>query len=301
MISWRYHVVSIVAVILAVALGVLAGATVVGDRFVKQLQQNTTDAERLAGQYRTEAERLRAVLNEAVPIITSNQLSGRQVVLVTQDPVDEAVRTEVVRSLQGAGAEVVAQLTATSAIADPSAGSEIEALLTRPPADPSQLPGALAAAVADRMEVGPPVRPEAVDILSEAGRFVRVEPRGVDVAAIGGPGTLVVAFAGGTSPPALDPTAFLLPFVEDLVKTSRDMPVAAGEGLTSDWGFVKALRDADGRIPDGSIVTVDDLDQTYGGIALVLGLHDLMTTPAGGGDYGVNGSAFLPPVPGPSG
>ena len=40
MISWRYHVVSIVAVILAFGLGILAGTSVVGDRFATDLQLN---------------------------------------------------------------------------------------------------------------------------------------------------------------------------------------------------------------------------------------------------------------------
>ena len=40
MISWRYHVVSIVAVILAFGLGILAGTSVVGDRFARDLQLN---------------------------------------------------------------------------------------------------------------------------------------------------------------------------------------------------------------------------------------------------------------------
>ena len=44
MISWRYHVVSIVAVILAFGLGILAGTSVVGDRFARDLQLNYDEA-----------------------------------------------------------------------------------------------------------------------------------------------------------------------------------------------------------------------------------------------------------------
>ena len=43
MISWRYHVVSIVAVVLAFGLGILAGTSVVNDEFVERLRQNTED------------------------------------------------------------------------------------------------------------------------------------------------------------------------------------------------------------------------------------------------------------------
>ena len=44
MISWRYHVVSIVAVVLAFGLGILAGTYVVGEVFAIWLQKNYDEA-----------------------------------------------------------------------------------------------------------------------------------------------------------------------------------------------------------------------------------------------------------------
>ena len=69
--------------------------------------------------------------------------------------------------------------------------------------------------------------------------------------------------------------------------------MAAGESLLTDYPYVSLVR-ADGI--DGT-VTVDDLDQSMGGAALVLGLEELLATGTGGA-YGVkDGAEPLPPAP----
>ena len=294
MISWRYHLVSIVAIIIALALGVLAGATVIGDRFVVQLQRNTRDAERRADQYYTELTRLQGVVGAAGPFLLQGRLAGQRVVLVTQDPVDLSVLNQVRRSIEGgAGGDVVAELVASPNIVNPDRQTQLAELVGRQTTDVTRLPALFASVVADRLEFGPG---RGTDVLDRASALVSVDPAGVDLSQVGGPGTIVVVFAGGTSRPALDPASFLLPLVEALAKQAS-APVAVGEPLTSDWGFVKAVRGDGDSIAKGSIVTVDDLDQSYGGMALVLGLWEMLTTPDGGGDYGVSGNGLLPAPP----
>jgi hypothetical protein len=52
-----------------------------------------------------------------------------------------------------------------------------------------------------------------------------------------------------------------------------------------------------GDVRSDGTVTVDDLDQTMGGAALVLGLEELLAT-GNGGAYGVkDGAEPLPPLP----
>ena len=297
MISWRYHLVSIVAVILAVALGVLAGATVVGDRFVRQLRAQTDAAQRRADEAEAEAGRLRTFMNSAIPYLTADTLVGESVVLVTQDPWDRAMRDQVLQSLEAAGADVVAQLTATAQLTNADAEADLADLVGRPSVAPADLPAALAGQVADRLTIGPSSRGDGTDLLERLGPFVQVDPgQGIDLAEVGGTGTMVVVFAGGTGDPVLDPDAFLLPLTGELAKTPG-LVMAAGEGLTSDFGFVSAVRDDGDAFPDGTIVTVDDLDQPFGRVALVLGLADLLASPEGGGDYGVNGSGGILPPP----
>jgi hypothetical protein len=77
------------------------------------------------------------------------------------------------------------------------------------------------------------------------------------------------------------------------------MPVAAGEPLDATKRFVGVLRtDPDLQAGEG-LVTVDDLssDSPFGGVALVLGLTELVKF-GQGGDYGVkDASSIIPKVP----
>jgi hypothetical protein len=302
-ISWRYHLVSIVAVILALSLGVLAGATVVGDRFVDQLRRQTDSAQRRADASDSEAARLREFTDEAVQNLTAGKLVGAtdvgvDVVLVTQDPIDGTMRDQVRQSLEDAGADVVAQLTATAQLTDPQAQADLAALVDRPGIEPSALPAALAVQVGARLK-GLSTQTDGTDLLEQLDQsgFVQVDPaRDVDLRDVGGPSTVVVMFASATGEPVLDPQTFLVPFTAELTK-SPSIPVAVGEGLTSELGFVSAVREDDGAFPDGVLVSVDDLDEAIGRAALVLGLANLLASPGGGGDYGENGNGFLPPPP----
>jgi L-alanine-DL-glutamate epimerase-like enolase superfamily enzyme len=87
------------------------------------------------------------------------------------------------------------------------------------------------------------------------------------------------------------PEDFAVPLAQRLAELG--IPVAAGESVDTVVPFVSVLR-AGGL--DG-LVTVDDLDESRGGAALVLGLGRLLAT-GDGGDYGVKDDAVpLPPLP----
>jgi len=107
---------------------------------------------------------------------------------------------------------------------------------------------------------------------------------------------LVIVLSGGRGEPLIDPQDFFVPLVEGLVE--RGATVAAGESVSTDYPFVPALR-ADGAAGDGtepSMVTVDDLDFSVGGAALVLGLERLLVL-GQGGNYGIKAGATAPLPP----
>jgi hypothetical protein len=115
-ISWRYHVVSLVAVVLAFGLGILAGTLVVGDDLVRQLRANTNeaqrerdDAEALAKSYEIFADGLR-------PTLRDDALLGEEGVVITMDGVDGPAR-RTVQELTDAGVEVLATLEITRGLA----------------------------------------------------------------------------------------------------------------------------------------------------------------------------------------
>lgn len=301
MISWRYHVVSIVAVVLAFGLGILAGTAVVNDEFVRELQENYDRAQEERDAARAEVARLERFAAALLPTLRDDQLLGRDAVVVTIEGLDRPAQLAL-EELGDAGADVLAALRLTGRALEPSAPDDVDALqvaLGTSSTDPVQLTESLAEALGVRLAVGPD-GVEAEDLLAAllAEGFVTAD-RDLDQAdlrAIGGASQSIVVAAGGLRRDDLPaPGAFVLPFTERLVQLGASVAVA---GVTDDaYGTVATVRD-DPEVPDCSVVTVDDLDLTIGGIALVMGLERLLIDPdpgfRPGGDYGVEADALVP-------
>ncbi len=299
MISFRYHLVSIVAVLLALALGLLAGASVLDKGLVATLERQTEQWERRARELQGEVETLRAFAEEAVPRLVAGRLVGTQVVVVTQDGVDGDLLAGAQRALADAGASIAGVLSVGPRLLseDPGVRQELADLLGQPTATSEDLPLLAARALADRLVGGPPrrlgtvERPDVLVALVEAGFVGAVEPAPSEAALreVGGPGQVVLLLGGGEGEPVVEPDAFLVPLARELVL--RGAAVAAGESARSTQGFVVALRS--GGATSDRMVTVGGLDEPAGSAALVLGLERLLRA-GEGGDYGRGGESLLP-------
>lgn len=300
-ISWRYHVVSLVAVVLAFGLGILAGTAVLDDRLVIQLEQNNAQARRerdaavaLANLY----ERFAVGLH---PTLRNDVLVGVDAVVVTLEGVDRPAQ-RTVDELTAAGVDVLANLELTRRLADPEIednATTLGEILGLSGSDAETLRAGVANALAERLAVG--ALADEGDVLGDllAGGFVTAD-RDLEPDAllgIGGGGQLLVIAAGGPQPPRSPaPEALLIPFAERLVRLDAAM-VAVGP-TEDDYGFVSAVRAANG-IPDCSMATVDDIDLGgIGGITLAMAIDRLLADadPAflPGGDYGIRGDSIVP-------
>ena len=303
MISFRYHVVTIVAVFLALAIGLLGGAAFVQPALQDELQRQTdrlrrdlADRTQQIGDLREQVGALGGFAEAALPYLTSGRLSSTSVVLVTQVGVEDEVLAQAQESLADAGSRILTTVSATDELvsADPATQEQLALMLGAPTAPAEELPGLAAEALAQRLS-----NPQVIgdDILAEllsAGFLAPVGagPSAATLEEIGADGQVVVVLSGGRGEqPVLAPEAFAVPLSDQLA--GLDVPVAAGESLLSDYEYVSLVRSngADGT------VTVDDLDLTMGGAALVLGLEELLATGTGGA-YGVkDGAEPLPPPP----
>ena len=297
MISFRYHVVSIVAVFLALALGVLLGTTVVNQGVIDDLSRRTNDAAKRSEQLRSQVSELQsevqtwARFGSAVePLLISGQLASRQIVVVTQDGVDPAEVAGVRKALQDAGATVMSVLVITNRMTLPDDGARNDlstALGVTGSGDPVALSEMAARELGTRLLTGP-TAPN-TDLLQRLvdGGFVVLRGGSGTIGEIGQPDQAVSVLAGGTREPTLSPAAFLAPLIESLVDGTR--PVVAAETASSVYPFISLIR-RDGAL-DQRLVTVDNADTMPGRIALVLGLRDLFDDPSKGGDFGVKGGA----------
>ena len=180
---------------------------------------------------------------------------------------------------------------------DPATQEELAIMLGEPTAPAEELPTLAAQALAERLSAprSPLAEQDLLASLLSEGFLAPVDggPSEATLEEIGATGQVVVVLSGGRGDgdPVLPPESFAVPLVESLA--ALDVPVAAGESLLNDYDYVSLVR-ASG--PDGT-VTVDVLDRTIGGTALVLGVEELLATGTGG-DYGVkDGAEPLPPLP----
>jgi Copper transport outer membrane protein, MctB len=302
-ISFRYHVVTIVAVFLALAIGLLGGAAFVQPALQEELQNQTdrlrrdlADRTREIGDLREQIGALGGFAEATLPYLTNGKLTSTPVVLVTQVGVEDEVLAQARESLTDAGARILTTVSATDELVsgDPTTQEQLALMLGAPTAAAEELPGLAAEALAQRLS-----NPQVIgdDILAELLSAGFLAPIGAGPSAatldeIGADGQVVVVLSGGRGEqPVLAPEAFAVPLADQLA--GLDVPVAAGESLLSDYDYVSLVR-SNGI--DGT-VTVDDLDQTMGGAALVLGLEELLATGTGGA-YGVkDGAEPLPQAP----
>ncbi|HNY67838.1 MAG TPA: copper transporter [Bacillota bacterium] len=113
MMSLRYHVVSLAAVIVALGIGILIGASVVGDRGMMKQQELLisrldADFERLVSdrdQLLAEAEMLHRFAREATSHLLAGRLRGRAVAVVALPGAGDATGA-IAQACEAAGAQV---------------------------------------------------------------------------------------------------------------------------------------------------------------------------------------------------
>jgi hypothetical protein len=314
LISFRYHIFTIVAIFLAVGLGLLFGTSVVQPALIADLRKQANQLSQDLSDTRAEVNDLKdqvSALQRAGDILASldpGTLAGVPVVLVTHDGVDARLLSQARQSLSEAGVKLVAELSVTDRMAmgdDPSRQVLAQLLGMASGTQTSTLQARAAEVLAQRLAVGQPRRGvpgQAADILDGllTANFLTTTPgspavsRG-DLPGIGGKGQLVIVLSGGQGEPVIAPPDFFVPLVDGLVQ--RGATVAAGESVSTQYPFVPVLR-TDGAVGDGArMVTVDDLDFSVGGAALVLGLERLLFL-GQGGNYGIKAgaTAALPPL-----
>jgi hypothetical protein len=303
-VSFRFHLVSLVAVFLALGLGVLTGTTVLNRGIVAQLQRQTDALSADLSGLRGDVARLRSESvvwsefgEQLVPSVLAGRLSAVDAIVVTQDGTDDGSIDGVERALEEAGAEVLALLSVSErmALAADADRQELARIVGEEvTVDPAVLRARAAQMLADRLAGGPTGLDELEELLR--ARFVLNQGPGLGDAALrdlGVPGQAVVVVAGGPEQSRVDPAGFLVPLVSALAR--RGAPVAAAEpavGEDQEPPFVTILR-TDGEV-SSRLATQDNVDQLPGQVSLVVALEDLLQGVAG--HYGIKdgATALLP-------
>jgi len=301
-ISWRYHLITIVAVFLALALGVLAGSTVIKQNLVSGLQAQKEDltkelskADAAASQAKDDASTLNSAFAALAPDYLAGRLAGDRVLIITPDNVDHASLSQAQTYLGYAGAELVATLTVNVHGLDTGAlAAAVNMSVTTPT---SQLAARAAHVLAPRLAEG--AANEQNDVLRQildSGLLVIPDNSKISkTTAVGGPDLRVVVIGPDATQSALPQADFIDPLVGDLVRLGISVAVAApSQSATS---FLPPLQ----QDPNSSqLATVNDAETPVGAIALVLGMERLARFDKGGQYGSGSGGSVVLATPSPA-
>jgi hypothetical protein len=300
MIDFRYHIVSIVAAFLALAVGIVLGSTALRGPVLANLSGNV-------GKLTAENQNLRVLQGRTdsqgtfaatvAPALLGGRLAGQDVDVVSMPGTGAGQRAAVVGLLGKAGAHVPAQIQLRSAFTDPRRGAEIRDLVAQLLPPGAQIPetsdavaqeSALLADVLAKPAHGAPTSPATRS--SVLGGFHEIGVLTVD-RPVTAPADLVVVIAGGGAHrPSPAGRAAAVPLVTQLHRSFAGVVVA---GPAADSDLVGAVR-ADAHLAK-SVSTVDNLDTSAGQVGTVLALAGERTGKVGA--YGTgDGATLVPPL-----
>ena len=120
MIDFRYHLISLIAVFLALGLGILMGSVVLSEKYVQRLERRVED---LAGSLDASREEvsvlegrvdgLQEFARESEPLLVGDALAGEEIVAFVLDGTDPVLMDGLSDSIEGAGGTLVATISTT--------------------------------------------------------------------------------------------------------------------------------------------------------------------------------------------
>jgi Copper transport outer membrane protein, MctB len=309
MINFRFHVVSLIAIFLALALGVVIGAGVIDRGVVDTLNSRLDRVEAKSDRIQSandalssENDQLGSAIGDMQPFAVSGRLAGDNVGVVAVRGVDGDRVTATITALQQADPTV----TGTLWIEDKwklESDDDIKALQTALGVSTKNKVTLRTEAwrqLADRLSnplgVGGGGSSDLLAVLRDAG-FLGFDA--VGSATIGDfPGRdagVVLVVGNDESVPA---ATVVVPAATALHDAKMPLVVAGVWKEVTDGpdraAVVQPLRDSDLA---KTVSTVDDLDQPWGPTTVTLALADLFSTPPVAGHYGLGPNAKLLPDP----
>jgi hypothetical protein len=294
-ISLRQHVTSLVAVFLALAVGIaLGGALLSGSEATDDDQPAGSTTEQLAPASDDAAEYADAFVAEGAPRLYADGLVGHAAAILAM-PGSESTQIKALQAqIIAAGGALTGTFTAGSALVDPGQKSLVDTLgsqLMTQVADPR-----VDATAATYERMGQLI---ALAIATDQGSSVRAEPAAVTIReGLAGadlltapadvrnaPLVLVVLPPGREGAAESQATRTILSGLVNGVASNAAGVVVAGDEDSAHAGELAALR---GSELVGAVSTVDGIETAIGQVTTVLAMMSVLG--GTGGSYGASGS-----------
>jgi Copper transport outer membrane protein, MctB len=299
-INFRYHVVSLTAVFLALAIGLVVGTAALNGPVADSLKDQVTALSKdnsnfrdQANQYRDELNRAQDFATEVAPALLNGKLAGRRFVLMALPGSQDYV--EQVRSMLAiAGATITAKVTVQDKFFDPANNTELLDLAeagSQPTIPAAGLPlnsdgvetssALLALALTQRT---PEVAKNELNAVLTA--YTKAGYLAVDKDAVGGAEAIVIV--SGLPPVDKDAAKKSQSAVTLATQFAKDRPlVVAGNGV-GDGNLVSEVRKDPTLVK--TISTVDNGSTTQGQLATALAVVERVVQ-ARVGQYGLSAGA----------
>ena len=313
MINFRFHIVSLIAVFLALALGVVMGATVVNRAIVDRLNSRIDTVEKNANARKTESDQLRGQVGQLNGYIdgtkdfaVAGSLDGATLATIATRGVDaDAVKQTVALAQQaGARAPGILWLEGKLALSDADTVRQLDELLGKTGQNAKATRDEAWNALASRVATGGGAAANGRDLLAalaDAG-FISFEPVGTQGAnfspASFSGGDVKVLLVDGTNG-QVNGSEVLAPLSNALV-ANRLRLVVGDVFAQKDKGPKRGAMLAPIRESDAlkqAVSTVDDVDLVEGRVASVLALAGLSRNVVGQYGYGTGATKSAPEWP----
>lgn len=300
MINFRYHIVSLTAVFLALAVGIAMGTTFLNKATVDQLKHQIHSAEsgidktsktnqalsdQLAQYQAADTAMTKDGLAQMGPVLTDLPM-----LVVAADGVDTDSLDNLRTALVDAGADLRGTLTLQSTLAaDAGTDDDLASALDLPPGtdrtrSQERVATTFAAALqsaANRKATSKAPAPASIQRLI-AGGFLRYQAPDdaagdLDSTSVLAGGGYRYVFVSGSDPKVPD-DEFLLPVLRDLAKQGPTPVVLASAATGSDPETTRTLVVGpvrNDKVLSADVSTVDDLEHSWGLVAAVLAVRDL--------------------------
>jgi hypothetical protein len=316
MIDFRYHLVSIIAVFLALAIGIVVGTTALNGYVVDDLRarngaviQDKRSLEASVRDLRNQVSRREQFAAAVGPGVVSGQLTGERVLLVTTPGASDQVVKTLTDLVTKAGGTATGQLRLHGDFLDPAKAAVVDDLTAQVAPPGLALPETageraaleLAASVVTAAGSAAVASDAATKVLSgfaSADLLEVRQPGGAKSAAALTPASLAIVVTGGSDGRALDDIGrqrqqAVLALLRTLDARSSGAVVVGPESAAGTGGLLEAVR-RDGSLTDG-VSSVDSVDTSYGAVTAILALHEQMLGRAGRYGQGPGSQAAAPP------
>jgi hypothetical protein len=286
-ISFRYHIVSLVAVFLALAVGIVVGTTALNGPVTSDLRHQVDDLKKDRAQLAQTNKSLQGQVDTAGQFATTygNQLvagtlKDTSVLIVALPGTSTGMLDAISTALNAGGAKVTGQLQLATSFTDPAQGDGIYALATGP-AHPLNI---TLPQTSDNRVIGAALlayvltgHGEATDLKTVLAGFsglhmITSDPQGIE------PAKDVVVLGTGALPNASYASDAELDVVSQLTVAGAKVVVAGDAGSAEASGIVAKVRDGSAK---STVSTVDNANSAFGQVSTVLAMAGTVNSQIG--------------------